>query len=114
MEKILVPDLGGFSDVEIIEMFVSEGDTVEKETSLFSLESDKAVMDIPSPYEGVIKTLMVSAGDKVSQGDIIGEIEISGKSEEKKESDIYVLKSTGESVEEPGIERDEVASLCTQ
>ena len=76
MEKIFVPDLGGFENIEIIELFVSEGDTVQKETSLFSLESDKAVMDIPSPFSGVIKNLMISAGDKVSQGDLIGEIEV--------------------------------------
>jgi pyruvate dehydrogenase E2 component (dihydrolipoamide acetyltransferase) len=81
MKKILVPDLGGFDNVEIIEMFISEGDNVEKETSLFSLESDKAVMDIPSPYEGILKKLFVGAGDKVSTGDIIGEIEISGKND---------------------------------
>lgn len=77
MEKILVPDLGGFENIEIIEMFVSEGDSVKKETSLFSLESDKAVMDIPSPYEGIIKKLFVTAGDKVSKGVTIGEIETS-------------------------------------
>lgn len=76
MEKIFVPDLGGFEKIEIIELFVSKGDTVQKETSLFSLESDKAVMDIPSPFSGVIKNLMISAGDKVSQGDLIGEIEV--------------------------------------
>lgn len=76
MKKILVPDLGGFDNIEIIEMFVAEGDTVEKETSLFSLESDKAVMDIPSPFAGVLKKLKVSAGDKVSPGDLIGEIEV--------------------------------------
>lgn len=75
MEKLFVPDLGGFENIEIIELFVSEGDTVQKETSLFSLESDKAVMDIPSPLSGVIRKLVISAGEKVSKGDLIGEIE---------------------------------------
>ncbi len=77
MENLLVPDLGGFDNVEIIEMFVTEGDTIKKEDSLFSLESDKAVMDIPSPFSGILKKILVSAGDKVSPGDIIGEIELS-------------------------------------
>lgn len=83
MENILVPDLGGFDNVEIIEMFVLIGDTIKKEDSLFSLESDKAVMDIPSPFDGVIKKLFVTAGDKVSSGDIIGEIELSGSQKDE-------------------------------
>jgi pyruvate dehydrogenase E2 component (dihydrolipoyllysine-residue acetyltransferase) len=53
------------------------GDMLKKEDSLFSLESDKAVMDIPSPFEGIIKNLFVSAGDKVSSGDLIGEVDLS-------------------------------------
>ena len=78
MKNIIVPDLGGFDNVEIIEMFVSNGDNIKKEEALFSLESDKAVMDIPSPFDGIIKKLLVRAGDKVSSGDIIGELELSG------------------------------------
>lgn len=84
MKNILVPDLGGFDNVEIIEMFVAEGDTIKKEESLFSLESDKAVMDIPSPFSGVLKKLLVSAGDKVSSGDVIGEIDVIGSEKESK------------------------------
>jgi len=84
MEKMLVPDLGGFENLEIIEMFVSVGDSIKKEDSLFSLESDKAVMDIPSPFEGVIKKIFLNAGDKVSTGNIIGEVEISNYNSNKK------------------------------
>ncbi|MDA3939861.1 MAG: 2-oxo acid dehydrogenase subunit E2 [Spirochaetia bacterium] len=102
MEKILVPDLGGFDKIEIIEMFVSEGDTVKKETSLFSLESDKAVMDIPSPFAGVLKKLLVSAGDKVSPGDIIGEIEVP-------ESDTVKTTDEKKSVLEQKKEPEEIA-----
>ena len=88
MKKIFVPDLGGFENIEIIELFVSEGDKIEKETSLFSLESDKAVMDIPSPFSGVIKNLMISEGDKVSHGDLIGEIETDKNSKKGVEAEI--------------------------
>lgn len=100
MKNILVPDLGGFDNVEIIEMFVSEGDTVKKEDSLFSLESDKAVMDIPSPYSGVLKKLLVSAGKKVSSGDVIGEIELSDSEKESEKE----LKSTSDKVKDKGID----------
>ncbi len=75
MEKVFVPDLGGFENVEIIEVFIQEGDVVKKETPLFSLESDKAVMDIPSPVGGRVVSLHLKKGDKVSSGDLIGEID---------------------------------------
>jgi pyruvate dehydrogenase E2 component (dihydrolipoyllysine-residue acetyltransferase) len=109
MKKIIVPDLGGFDNVEIIEMFISEGDSVEKETSLFSLESDKAVMDIPSPYGGVLLKLFVTAGDKVSTGDIIGEIETSGKNEDETSLNNPVEKSVEiiEDVSKVGLEPDQ-------
>jgi pyruvate dehydrogenase E2 component (dihydrolipoamide acetyltransferase) len=70
-KEILLPDVGDFKEVEIIDVLVSEGDVVEVETSLISLESDKATMDIPSPYAGTIKKLLVKNGDKVSEGSLI-------------------------------------------
>src|ERR1700760_1705137 len=63
-----VPDIGDFEDVPIIEMLVSEGDTVAVDDPLLTLESDKATMDVPAPFAGTIKELLVSVGDKVSQG----------------------------------------------
>jgi len=68
---IRVPDIGDFKDVEVIDVLVKAGDTIDKEQSLISLESDKATMDIPAPQAGVIKELKVSTGDRVSQGDAI-------------------------------------------
>ena len=76
---IKVPDLGGASDVEVIEIPVSEGDDVAEEDALITLESDKASMDVPSPYSGKLVTLTVKEGDTVSEGDVIGTMEIAGE-----------------------------------
>ncbi len=68
---VKVPDIGDFKEVEVIEILVKPGDTVTKEQSLISLESDKASMEIPAPQAGVIKELKLRLGDKVSQGSLI-------------------------------------------
>ncbi len=68
---IKVPDIGDFKDVEVIEVLVKPGDTVAKEQSLISLESDKATMEIPAPQAGVVKEIKLKVGDKVSQGALI-------------------------------------------
>jgi len=66
--EVKVPDIGDFKDVGVIEVLVKPGDRVEPESSLVTLESDKATMEIPSPTAGVVKQLMVKIGDKVSEG----------------------------------------------
>src|SRR5207237_10868089 len=63
-----VPDIGDFKEVEVIEVLVKPGDSVAKEQSLITLESDKATMEIPSPTAGVVKELRIKVGDKVSKG----------------------------------------------
>src|SRR6476620_12613710 len=68
---VLVPDIGDFSDVPIIEILVSPGDTVAPEDPLVTLESDKATMDVPAPQAGTIAELKVSVGDNVSEGSVI-------------------------------------------
>ncbi|HWT25296.1 MAG TPA: biotin/lipoyl-containing protein, partial [Solirubrobacteraceae bacterium] len=68
---VLVPDIGDFSDVPIIEIMVSAGDTVAVEDPLVTLESDKATMDVPSPVEGVVQEVKVSVGDAVSEGSLL-------------------------------------------
>jgi dihydrolipoamide dehydrogenase len=73
--KVEIPDIGDFSSVDVIEVLVSAGDTVAIEDALITLESDKATIEIPSPYAGTIKKVSIKVNDKVSQGDIILEIE---------------------------------------
>ncbi len=72
---VKVPDIGDFKDVEVVEVLVKPGDTVTKEQSLISLESDKATMEIPAPEAGVVKEMVVKLGDKVSQGSVILRLE---------------------------------------
>jgi pyruvate dehydrogenase E2 component (dihydrolipoamide acetyltransferase) len=69
---IVVPDLGDFTDVEIIEVLVSAGDRVNQEDGLITLETDKAAMDVPAPADGTIEEISVSVGDTVSAGSVIG------------------------------------------
>ncbi len=77
LKDILVPDIGDFSGVEVIEIIVSPGDTVSIEDPLVSLESDKAAMEIPSEFAGTIKEIKISMGDSVSQGDLMMTMEVS-------------------------------------
>ena len=69
--EIKVPDIGDFKDIDVIEVLVKPGDAVEKETSLITVESDKATMEIPSPAAGVVRELKLKIGDKVSEGSLI-------------------------------------------
>ncbi|GJL83044.1 MAG: dihydrolipoyl dehydrogenase [marine bacterium B5-7] len=79
---VKVPDIGDFEDIEIIEILVGPGDSVEAEDPLITLESDKATMDVPSPVKGVIKSMNVSVGDRVSEGSVIAGIEAADASDE--------------------------------
>jgi len=78
LQDILVPDIGDFAEVEVIELMVKVGDTVKVEQSLLTVESDKASMEIPSSHAGVIKELKVKVGDKVAKGSLVAVIEASG------------------------------------
>src|SRR5574340_84432 len=71
IRQILVPDIGNFKDVNVIEVMVKAGDTIAAEDHLITLETDKAAMDVPSPYSGVVTEMKIRAGDKVSQGSVI-------------------------------------------
>jgi pyruvate dehydrogenase E2 component (dihydrolipoyllysine-residue acetyltransferase) len=72
---VLVPDIGDFKDVPVIEVLVKPGDEVAAEAPLITLESDKATMEVPSPAAGVVKEIAVKVGDKVSQGTLIARLE---------------------------------------
>ncbi|MFT0548314.1 dihydrolipoyllysine-residue acetyltransferase [Allopusillimonas ginsengisoli] len=78
--EIKVPDIGDFDEVEVIEVLVSEGDTVTAEQSLITVESDKASMEIPSPKAGVVKSIKVKVGDKITEGTVIVDVEEEGGS----------------------------------
>ena len=73
-KEILVPDIGDFEDVEVIEVLVSAGDAIEREDSLVTIESDKASMEIPSPFSGVVGEIAVSVGQRVSEGTLLARI----------------------------------------
>ena len=81
-EVIKIPDLGGTSDVEIVEVPVAAGDKVQVDDVLLVLESDKASMEIPSPFAGTLTSLDLQEGDSVSEGDVLGTIEVAGGEEQ--------------------------------
>ena len=83
--KITIPDMGDFKDVEVIEVLVKKGQTVKKNDSLITLESDKSSVEVPSTHEGKINEVKVSVGDKVNQGDLILTLETKSSSNEIKE-----------------------------
>ncbi|WP_235040233.1 pyruvate dehydrogenase complex dihydrolipoyllysine-residue acetyltransferase [Vreelandella profundi] len=98
---IIVPDLGGSDSVEIIEVAVSEGDEVEAEDTLITLESDKASMDVPSPYSGKIVTFTVKEGDTVSEGDVIGQMEVAGEGGEEETEEASDEEAASQASSEP-------------
>ena len=77
LKTVVVPDIGDFQDVPVIEVLVKTGDTVQVDDSLVTLESDKATIDIPSPYQGTVKGILIKAGDKVSEGSALLTMEVS-------------------------------------
>ena len=115
---IVVPDLGDFADVEVIEVLVSAGDTVEQEDGLITLETDKAAMDVPAPEGGVIESLTAGVGDTVNSGDVIGRMTVgsgkavadepavadasSGEAAATGETTVIATPVASESVSEPG------------
>ena len=78
IHKVLVPDIGDFKDVPVIEVLVKPGDRVKKEAGLVALESDKATMEVPSPADGVVKDVNVKVGDRLSQGAVVLTLETDG------------------------------------
>lgn len=95
VESIKVPDLGDTKDVEVIEILVKEGDSVQENDSLLVLESDKAAMEIPSPRSGVIKKINVKVGDEVNKGDEIFSMEVEGNAKAGEASGKAADKDTG-------------------
>ena len=81
--KLLVPDIGDFEQVEIIEILVKTGDKIKKNDSIVTLESDKSSVEVLSIYEGVVENVNVKIGDKVSKGDLIITLKSTNQSKKK-------------------------------
>ncbi|MDP2247135.1 MAG: dihydrolipoyllysine-residue acetyltransferase [Nitrosomonadales bacterium] len=81
IKDVLVPDIGNFDSVDVIEVLVKAGDTVSKDDSLITLESDKASMDIPAPFGGTVKEVKIKVGDKAAQGGLILTMEAEAEAE---------------------------------
>jgi len=77
LKDVLVPDIGDFKDIPVIEVLVKPGDKVSPEESLITLESDKATMEVPAPFGGIVKKMNVKVGDKISEGAVILSLESS-------------------------------------
>ena len=107
IEKIKVPDLGDASEVEVIELLVSVGQSVEENDSLLVLESDKAAMEIPAPMAGVVKSISVNLGDQVSTGSEVLSLEVADSSSqdsapvEEKEEELVEVPVKEEPIAEP-------------
>jgi pyruvate dehydrogenase E2 component (dihydrolipoamide acetyltransferase) len=79
LKEARVPDIGGYDDVPVIELLVAVGDTVKPDQGLVTLESDKATMEVPAPFGGVVRELKVKVGDKLSEGSVVAMIEPAGE-----------------------------------
>ncbi len=90
--EIKVPNIGDFKDVEVIEVLVSEGQTLKKNDPLITIESDKSSVEIPSNFDGTIKTLKTKVGDKVSEGDLILILESKLEAQEKVQKKVVTEK----------------------
>ena len=84
---IFIPDLGADKDVDLIDVMVSVGDTVEVEDGLITLETEKASMDVPTTHGGIIKEILVKVGDKMNSGDLIARVEVADEDKEEKKEE---------------------------
>ena len=86
-KEILVPDIGDFESVEIIEILVKTGDKIKKNDSVVTLESDKSSVEVPATIEGTIEKINVNIGDKVSKGHLL--VTLTGATQAEKKPKIY-------------------------
>jgi pyruvate dehydrogenase E2 component (dihydrolipoamide acetyltransferase) len=98
IQKILVPDVGG-EEVEIIEICFAVGDTLEADEGIVTVETDKASMDIPAPFAGELTSLSVKVGDKIKEGDVIGEIKAAGAAAAAQDPTAAVVETPAPAVE---------------
>jgi pyruvate dehydrogenase E2 component (dihydrolipoamide acetyltransferase) len=106
VEKIVVPDFGDVQTITVVDVFVAAGDMVEVDDSLIALESEKAVMDIPSPFAGVIQEVLINENDTVLSGDLIALIRVEGAEDVEEEKRAPVVS---EPAEEEGSSQQKVS-----
>jgi pyruvate dehydrogenase E2 component (dihydrolipoamide acetyltransferase) len=112
VEQVLVPDIGDFDEVPVIEVLVSVGDTVAAEDPLVTLESDKATMEVPSPVAGKVSELKVSVGDKVSEGSALLTVEIDGAAPAAEKAPAPDVKESEEKLQSESIKAAETAEAA--
>jgi pyruvate dehydrogenase E2 component (dihydrolipoamide acetyltransferase) len=86
ISEVKVPDIGNYTNIPVIEVLVKAGDTVTKDQGLVTLESDKATMEVPAPFDGVVKEIKVKVGDEISEGAVVALIEVAGATAAKVEA----------------------------
>ncbi|MGP4842681.1 dihydrolipoyllysine-residue acetyltransferase [Marinobacter sp. 1Y8] len=116
IDDIRVPDLGGADSVEVIEVSVAAGDQVDDEDPILVVESDKASVELPAPSGGTIKSIFVKVGDRISEGDVVGQIEVaSARAEpEAEEADNAAKPAATEKAAEPAPRSATTSQSATQ
>jgi pyruvate dehydrogenase E2 component (dihydrolipoamide acetyltransferase) len=107
--KIIIPDMGDFKDVEIIEVLVKEGQVVKKNDSLITLESDKSSVEVPSTHGGMIEKINLKIGDKVNKGDLI--LTLQSEDQEKNEE---ILNKEVKTIENPKSKKEDKTILISE
>lgn len=113
-EKVTLPDFGDIDEIIVVEVYVSPGDHVEQEGSLIALESDKAVLDLPSPFAGTVKEVSVKENDRVKKGDLIVTVEVGEEAQPDEEAEKADEPDEPEKTEAPKKEEKPEASGKTQ
>ncbi|NLE16233.1 MAG: branched-chain alpha-keto acid dehydrogenase subunit E2, partial [Spirochaetales bacterium] len=101
IKQIVIPDIGDFEDVPIIDVYIKVGDVIASEGSVVALESEKAVLDVPSPYAGTITKVLLKEGDTVSKGSVVAEIEVASEEVEQSPAKETEKEQPAEPKEEP-------------
>ena len=107
-KDVLIPDIGEFDQVEVIEVLVKSGDPISVEDPLLTMESDKASMDVPSPFGGIVKTVKIKAGDKVSQNDLILTLSVEGDETSSLEKTSNESSIQGTSIDATSSKKDSI------
>ena len=90
--KLIVPDIGDFDSVEIVEVLIKQGDKINKNDSIVTLESDKSSVEVPSTEAGIVEKVNVNVGDKVSKGDLLATLKATEETEEKEDKNQKKIK----------------------